>query len=146
VRRSPNAVYYLQIAVREKKRQIFFELKKPRKIVDKIDPRSQSYQTLISPFFSFLLLSLSVCGTRKYCLCFEMAKLNNKKQKKSLFYKEKSLVGLTPGLLPLPRLLPRCHHLLRQQRPWLSSHPSEARPSVEVVPLVVPDQFLFRHG
>jgi hypothetical protein len=28
-----------------------------------------------------------------------MAKLSNKKQKKSPFYEEKSLVGLTPGML-----------------------------------------------
>ncbi len=58
---------------------------------------SQSYQTLISLFFRFLLLILSVSGIRKYCLCFEMAKLNSKKQKKSSFYEEKSLVGLTQG-------------------------------------------------
>jgi hypothetical protein len=61
-------------------------------------PRSQSYQTLISSFFRFSLLSLSVCRIRKYCLCFEMAKLSREKWKKSSFYKEKSLVGLTPGL------------------------------------------------
>jgi hypothetical protein len=42
------------------------------------------------------LLSLSVCGTREYCLYFEIAKHNSKKHKKSLFYEEKSLVGLTP--------------------------------------------------
>jgi hypothetical protein len=33
----------------------------------------------------------------KYCLCNRMAKLNSKKRKKSLFYEEKSLVGLNPG-------------------------------------------------
>jgi hypothetical protein len=58
---------------------------------------SQSYQTLISSFIIFSLLSLSVCGIRKYCLCFEMDKLNSKNGKKSSFYEEKSLVGLTPG-------------------------------------------------
>jgi hypothetical protein len=57
--------------------------------------RSQSYQTLISSFFRFLLLSLSVCSTRKYCLYIEMAKHKSKKWKKSSFYNEKSLVGLT---------------------------------------------------
>ncbi len=60
--------------------------------------RSQSYKNLISSFFRFLLLSLRVCSIRKYCLCYKMAKLNSKKQKKSSFYEEKSLVGLTPGL------------------------------------------------
>jgi hypothetical protein len=59
---------------------------------------SQSYQTLISSFFRFSLLSWSVCSIRKYCLWFEMTKLSSEKQKKSSFYKEKSLVGLTPGL------------------------------------------------
>ncbi len=70
--------------------------------------RSQSYQTLISSFFRFLLLSLSVCSSRKYCLYFKMDKLNSKKQKKSSFYEEKSLVGLTPDVfhwqfLSIPR-------------------------------------------
>ncbi len=30
-------------------------------------------------------------------MCYKMAKLNGKKRGKSLFYKEKSLVGLTPA-------------------------------------------------
>jgi hypothetical protein len=66
------------------------------KNIDEIDTWSQSYQNLISLFLRFLLLSLSVCSIRKYCLCFKMAKLNSGKRKKSLFYEEKSLVGLTP--------------------------------------------------
>jgi hypothetical protein len=41
------------------------------------------------------LLSLSVCSIRKYYIYFKMAKLNPKKKKKSSFYEEKSLVGLT---------------------------------------------------
>ncbi len=48
-------------------------------------------------FFRFMLLSLSVCRTGKYCLYIKMAKRNSKKWKKSSFYKEKSLVWLTPG-------------------------------------------------
>ncbi len=60
--------------------------------------RSQSYQNLISSFFRFLLLSLSVWSIQKYYLCFKMAELNKEKLKKSSFYEEKSLVGLTPGL------------------------------------------------
>ncbi len=32
-------------------------------------------------FFCFLLLSLSVCNMRKYCLYFEMAKLKSKNRK-----------------------------------------------------------------
>ncbi len=58
--------------------------------------RSQSYKNLISLFFRFLLLSLSVCSIRQYCLCYKMVKVNSKK---SLFYEEKSLVGLTPGFI-----------------------------------------------
>ncbi len=46
--------------------------------------------------FDCMLLSFSVCSTRKYCLYFEMSRLNSKEQKKSSFYSEKSLVGLTP--------------------------------------------------
>jgi hypothetical protein len=57
--------------------------------IDEIEPRSQSYQTLISSFFRFLLLGLSICSTRNCCLYFEMAKLSIKKTEKSLFYKEK---------------------------------------------------------
>jgi hypothetical protein len=57
---------------------------------------SQSYQTLISSFFQFLLLSLAISKYRQYFLMLQTLKLNNKKWKKSLFYKEKSLVGLTP--------------------------------------------------
>ncbi len=44
---------------------------------------SQSYQTFffIKRRFFLLLLSLSVCSMRKYCLYFEMAKLNNENLK-----------------------------------------------------------------
>ncbi len=45
---------------------------------------------------------LSVCSIGKYCLYIKMAKLSSKKQEKSSFYKEKSLVGLTPGSVPVP--------------------------------------------
>ncbi len=51
--------------------------------------RSQSYQTLISQFFRFSLLSLSIWITRKYCLCFEMAKLSSKKWKKIFVLRRK---------------------------------------------------------
>jgi hypothetical protein len=59
--------------------------------------RKQSHQTLISLFFRFSFLSLSV-SIRKYSLYFEMAKLIIKKRKKSSFYKEKILVVLTPDV------------------------------------------------
>jgi hypothetical protein len=59
---------------------------------------SQSYQTLISLFFRFLLLSLAFSKYRQYLLMLQTLKLNNKKQKKSSFCEEKSLVGLTPDL------------------------------------------------
>jgi hypothetical protein len=58
--------------------------------------RSQSYQTLISSFFQFLLLSLAISKYRQYFLMLQTLKLNNEKWKKSSFYEEKSLVGLTP--------------------------------------------------
>ncbi len=61
--------------------------------------RSKSYKNLISSFFKFSLLSLSVCRTGKYCLYIKMAKHYSKKWKKSSFYEEKSLVGLTPELI-----------------------------------------------
>ncbi len=62
-----------------------------------IKSRSQSYQTLISLFFQFLLLSLAFLKHRQYFLILQTLKLNNKKRKKSMFYEEKSLVRLTPG-------------------------------------------------
>ncbi len=71
--------------------------------------KSQSYQNLMSSFFWFLLLSLSVCSIIKYCLCFKMAKLNSEKRKKSLFYEEKSLVGLT--LVPFPENFDLCNYI-----------------------------------
>ncbi len=58
------------------------------------DARSQSYQTLISSFFRYSLLSLAIL---KYRTMLQTLKLNNKKRKKSLFYVEKSLVRLAPG-------------------------------------------------
>ncbi len=58
---------------------------------------SQSYETLISSFFRFLLLSLDILKYRQYFLILQTLKLNNKKRGKSSFYDEKSLVGLTPG-------------------------------------------------
>ncbi len=59
-------------------------------------PGSQSYQILISLFFRFLLLSLAISKYIQYFLMLQTLKLSNKKRKKSSFYKEKSLVGLTP--------------------------------------------------
>ncbi len=64
---------------------------------------SQSYQTLISSFFGCTLVSLAISNYRQYFLMLQTLKLNNKKRKKSLFYKEKSLVGLTPSFLVFVR-------------------------------------------
>ncbi len=72
------------------------ELKESQQLFEKFI-KSQSYQTLISSFFRFSLLSLSILKYIKYLLMPQTFKLNKEKQKKSLFYKEKSLVGLTPG-------------------------------------------------
>jgi hypothetical protein len=40
---------------------------------------------------------MSVCRTGKYCMNIKIAKPISKKRKKSSFYEEKSLVGLTPA-------------------------------------------------
>jgi hypothetical protein len=55
----------------------------------------------ILPNFNFFVfpifaLSLAILKHRQYFDMLQTLKLNNKKQKKSLFYVEKSLVGLTP--------------------------------------------------
>ncbi len=55
---------------------------------------SQSYQTLISSFLRSLLSSLAISKYRQYFHILQTLKLNSKK---SSFYEEKSLVGLTPG-------------------------------------------------
>ncbi len=61
--------------------------------------RSQSYQTLISLFFWFLLLlGLAISKYRQYFLMLQTLKFYNKKRKKILLYNEKNLVGLTQGL------------------------------------------------
>jgi hypothetical protein len=46
---------------------------------------SQSYQTLISSFFQFLLLSLAILKYWQFFLMLQTPKLNNKKWKKSSF-------------------------------------------------------------
>jgi hypothetical protein len=51
---------------------------------------------MISSLFRFLLLSLAILKYRQYFLMLQALRLNNEKWKKSLFYEEKSLVGLTP--------------------------------------------------
>ncbi len=66
-------------------------------ITTEVDNWSQSYQIFISLFFGFLLLSSAILKYRQYFLILQTLKLTNKKQKKSLFYQEKSLVGMTPG-------------------------------------------------
>jgi hypothetical protein len=43
---------------------------------------SQSYQTLISSFFRFSLLSVAISKYRQYFLMQQILKLNNKKRKK----------------------------------------------------------------
>ncbi len=58
-------------------------------LLDNLIVLSQSYKNLISSFFRFLLLSLSVCSIRQYCLCCKMAMLNSEKRKKSSFLRRK---------------------------------------------------------
>jgi hypothetical protein len=53
----------------------------------------------------FLLLSLSVCRMRKYCLYFKIAKFNSKNWKNEEI---KVLVGLTPGHVSICRECPIC--------------------------------------
>jgi hypothetical protein len=81
----------LKLTNKKQKKSLFSE----EKSLVGLTPWNQSYKSLISSFFRFLLLSLSVCSIRQYCLCFKMAKLNSEKRKKSSFYEERSLVGLT---------------------------------------------------
>jgi hypothetical protein len=82
---------------RESKCKIFVYSSMVRTFGREKESWSQSYQTLISSFFRFLLLTLTVCSIRKYYLYFKTAKLNPEKRKKSSFYEEKNLVGLTLG-------------------------------------------------
>jgi hypothetical protein len=63
---------------------------------EKIILWSQSYQTLLSSFFWFSLLSLAISKYIQYFLMLQTLKLKNENWKKSSFYQEKSFVGLTP--------------------------------------------------
>jgi hypothetical protein len=50
---------------------------------------SQSYRTLISLFFRFLLLTLAISKYRKYFLMLQTLKLNDEKWKNLCFTKKK---------------------------------------------------------
>jgi hypothetical protein len=63
------------------------QIRQPRVNPDKL-------RFLCLPDFS--PLSLVILKYRQYFLILQTLKLNNRKQKKSSFYKEKSLVGLIP--------------------------------------------------
>jgi hypothetical protein len=65
-------------------------------VMETLTSWSQSCQTLISSYFRFLLLSLALLKYRQYFFTLQTLKLNSKKREKSSFYKENSLVGLTP--------------------------------------------------
>jgi hypothetical protein len=56
------------------------------------ETKSQSYQTLISLFFQFLLLSLVISKYRQYFLMLQSLKLNDKKWKK-IFVKQRKKFG-----------------------------------------------------
>ncbi len=65
-------------------------------------PFSSLFLESILPNFDFLLFQIFVVKLvcmciGKYCLYIKTAKFNSKKTEKSSFYKEKSLVGLTPA-------------------------------------------------
>jgi hypothetical protein len=77
--------------------RLFSFVKSLLHLASEIDSGRQSYQTLISSFFKFSLLSFAILKYRQYFLMLQTLKLNNKKEKNSLFYEEKCLVGLTPG-------------------------------------------------
>jgi hypothetical protein len=67
--------------------------------------KSQSYQTLNFSFFRFSLLSLAILKQRHNFLMLQTLKINNKKQKKFSFYKEKNLVGFTPESIYAQQLI-----------------------------------------
>ncbi len=52
-------------------------------------------------FYQILILRLAILKYRQYFPMLQTLKLNNKKWKKSSFYGEKSLVGLTSDLLSM---------------------------------------------
>ncbi len=62
---------------------------------------SQSYQTLISLFFRFRLLSLAILKYRQYFIMPHTLELNNKKRKRIFVLRRKNLVRLTPAVLYL---------------------------------------------
>jgi hypothetical protein len=64
-------------------------LKTKKSTVTGKQTKSQSYQTMISSLFIFLLLSFAILKYRQYFLMLQTLKLSNKKRKKSLFYEEK---------------------------------------------------------
>ncbi len=61
---------------------------------------SQSYQTFISSFFLFLLLSFAISKHWQYFLMLQTLKFNKDKWKKSLFYEEKKF-GRIDSWFPL---------------------------------------------
>jgi hypothetical protein len=61
--------------------------------------KSQSYQTSISSFIRFSLLSLSVCSIRKYFMHFEMANLNSKKTEKILILRRKTFGKIDSNIM-----------------------------------------------
>ncbi len=75
--------------------QVGFSISSSFAIGHKRWTRSQSYQTLISSFFRFSLLSLASLKYRHYFLILQK---QQKTKKKSSFYEEKILVGLIPGI------------------------------------------------
>ncbi len=72
--------------------------------------------------FSYFLLSLAILKYRHYFCVLQTLKLKNKKRKKSLFYKEKSLVGLTPDVISFR---PYFYQNSRLPRTYRVLHPSE---------------------
>jgi hypothetical protein len=60
----------------------------------------------MSLFFRFLLLSLAILKYRHYFLMLQTLKLNNDKQKNSLFYKEKKFGRIDSRSLLTERKIP----------------------------------------
>ncbi len=84
---SEEIVGILDILKREP--NCFIEINDKRIYISNLE---SIHQTLISSFFRFSLISLAILKYRQYFCMLQTLNHNNKKWKKSSFYKEKSLV------------------------------------------------------
>ncbi len=94
-RLHPLYFWHKKTTQTEKVSDLFSSTKAVHTILAKLNSWIQSYQTLIFLLSRFLLISLSVCSLKNIVCTLKWPSLTVKKQKKSSFYEEESLVGLT---------------------------------------------------